>query len=170
MNPETVTTSQLLGSFTAKHWRATIITLGVFLSAISSTAFLTGQYLAEAKASAEIAELKGEIALAQSNLTITKSSFDNCLSTYNEWRSAHKACEITIQNKDAQISELSGKLATANNCTFIHKQIEDTIEEINNVGIRSVFSEAPEEKRSAQTIALEARLRGYQEKLGTCNQ
>lgn len=48
INPENVTTSQLVGNFTATHWIAVITTIFAGISVIVGGAYWAGQKLAEA--------------------------------------------------------------------------------------------------------------------------
>jgi hypothetical protein len=64
MNPETITTGQILSSFTGKHW-ATLLTV---IGSIFSGGFWVGKTFAEYQSAILQAELKGALSIAQAKL------------------------------------------------------------------------------------------------------
>jgi DNA-binding FrmR family transcriptional regulator len=171
MNPEHISTSQLLGSFRANHWRALIGTVFISLTTIAGAGYWTGQKLAETQSLANHAELMGTIAQLQAKLEATQLRSEVFESSSVQWRDNSQKLQEELSQKNVEISRLSSQLERANNCSFIHEQIRATRIEMNGTGSMVVFEATKEwdEKQKARRAVLEKRIEGYQKQLSTCN-
>lgn len=162
MNPENVTTSQIVGSFTAKHWVATTTTLFTGISLIAGGAYWAGQKLTEAQSLAQIAQLQAKLEASQSRAEFFATENGQCRDAYQ------KSQDMNTQ-KAREVDLLTTQLARENNCSFIHEQIRAIRFDMEHTNNFLVSSEGQDEKQNFQKALLEKRLEGYQQQLGSCN-
>lgn len=143
-SPDTVTTRQLVGSFTAKHWVAVITFLLMVVTAIGSSAFWMGQHFAEA------------------DLKVASARVNQLLENYASLQSKHQATLDELKRKQKEINSLSFALGKASNCTFIHEQIRAL-----NIQIQSTSGWGNDQ--SERSSMLQQRLTAYQQQLSNCN-
>jgi len=171
MNPETVTTSQLVGRFTAKHWVAVITTTFAGIGALTYGGYWAGQRVAESQSLAQQADLKAINAQIQAKLEVKQAQIQTALIASVQMKELLDRSQRTIEEKSSEVTKLTEALGRSNNCAFVHQQIIDTKKEWEGTGSMVVFSDSQEwqEKQKARKVALEQRLNGYQQQLGTCN-
>ncbi|NMG72041.1 hypothetical protein [Parazoarcus communis] len=171
MNPETVTTSQIIGGFTAKHWVAAITTTFAGIGALTYGGYWAGQRVAESQSLAQQADLKAINAQVQAKLEVTQAQLQTALAATAQLKDLLDQSHRTIEDKSNEVAKLTEALGRSNNCAFVHQQIIDTKRELEGTGSMVVFDASQEwqEKQKARKVALEQRLYGYQQQLGTCN-
>lgn len=171
MNPETITTSQILGSLTAKQLLAIISTAISVCAACAYGGFWAGGQIVEAKLSVQQAESKVTAAQIQSELELTQATLRTSITTSEQMQEALARSQKLVERQSIELTRLNEELGRSNNCAFIHQQILDTTREIEGTGSMIVFSDDAEwqEKQRNRRAMLEKRLNGYQQQLGTCN-
>jgi hypothetical protein len=171
MNPETVTTSQIIGGFTAKHWVAVITTTFAGIGALTYGGYWAGQRVTESQSLARQADLKTINAQIQAKLEVTQAQIQTALAAVAQMKELLERSQRTIEDKSSEIAKLTEALGRSNNCAFVHQQIIDTKKELEGTGSMVVFDVSQEwqEKQKARKASLEQRLNGYQQQLGTCN-
>ncbi|WP_415768627.1 hypothetical protein [Pseudomonas sp. LB3P38] len=167
MNPESITTSQLLGSFTARHWFYTITAIVSALTLVATLGAFYGKY----ESSVQLAELKGQLDKVDIQLRMTESERDDAVKRGKEWSSAYKELEVNYKAQSEKISDLSLKVGRSNNDDFIHQQIVATQEQIDAIRyvITSDMSSGYRAIKLNEVEALQERLKGYQVQLENCN-
>ena len=167
MNPESITTSQLLGNFTAKHWFYTVTAI---VSALTLVATL-GAFYGKDESSVQMAELKGQLDKIDMQLKMTESQRDDAVRRGKEWSSAYKELEVSYKEQSEKNSDLSLKVGRSNNDDFIHQQIVGTQEQIDAIRyvMTSDVSSAYRAIKFNEVEALQERLKGYQAQLDNCN-
>jgi hypothetical protein len=171
MNPENVTTSQLIGGFTAKHWVAFITTTFAGIGAFAFGGYWAGQRIAESQSLAQQADLKSINAQNQAKLEVAQAQIQTTLASAAQMKELLERSQRTIEEKSIEIAKLTETLGRSNNCAFVHRQIIDTKQELEGTGSMVVFDASQEwqEKQKARKATLEQRLNGYQQQLGNCN-
>jgi predicted RNase H-like nuclease (RuvC/YqgF family) len=171
MNPESVTTGQLISSFTAKHWVAVIATTFSALGSIGYGGYWLGKSLTESQAAAQQAELRGSLAQSQAKLEVNQNRVEQLTAQLPQWQSAYQKLQTELAQQQQTITSLNSQLGRANNCAFIHEQIIATQKLIENPNGIFVFPPSKEEKEKEleRTSSLQHRLEGYQQQLSTCN-
>jgi hypothetical protein len=170
MDPESITISQLISSFTAKHWFRVVTVITSVLGVAGGGGYWVGKSLAESQGAVLLAELKGSLAKVEAQLEVTRSQkeqhalqMEQCKSERQQWQS-----EVIQQQK--KVATLTEKLGRENNCTFIHEQIVETQKLVEHPdGLRVFGDEEWEKKERERVAALTRRLEGYQQQLSTCN-
>lgn len=170
MNPEDITTTQILGALTPKHW-ATIIstTFGAFCITTYG-GFWTGQKLAEAQALAQTAELKATVGQLQAKLEVIQSNVGRTENALQQWKAGYEKSQELLTQKSNEVAQLSAEVGRASNCAFVQKQIIETRKEIDSVlspWVR-LYGKEQEEKQQSRVAELEKRLALYQQQLGSC--
>ena len=171
MNPESVTTGQLISSFTAKHWFVVIATAISLLSGVGYGGYWLGKSLAESQSAAQQAELRASLAQSQAKLEATQNQSEQHNSTLQQWQSANQKLQTDLAQQQQTIASLTAQLGRVNNCAFIHEQIVATQRLIEYPNALLVFGSNKETKEEEQEriASLQRRLDGYQQQLSTCN-
>lgn len=178
VSPDTVTTGQLIGGFTGKHWAYLIGSTFAAFSAVAGGGFWMGQHLAQAKAETQAATSAGALATqvvalgqAQTDLKVSAARVAQLVEANATLHRAHQATLDELAQQRREVLALSTALGKAHNCTFIHEQIRATKVELQSTGSMVVFEsgEAWQRKQAERRAALESQLAGYQQQLGTCN-
>ncbi|MDP3333701.1 MAG: hypothetical protein Q8Q40_00825 [Methylococcaceae bacterium] len=171
MNPETITTSQFFGHFTAKHWAAVIPTIFAVIGGLTYGGYWAGQRVTESQSLAQQADLKATNAQMQAKLEVTQAQIQTASIASVQMKELLDRSQRTIEEKSSEVAKLTEALGRSNNCAFVHQQIIDTKTELESTGSMVIFSNSQEwqEKQNARKVALEQRLNGYQQQLGTCN-
>lgn len=170
MNPEKITTSQIVGSLTPKQWAPIISTTFAAFSIAVSGGFWAGQTLAEAQALGQNAELKANVGQLQARLEVTQSKIDQAEKILVQWQEAYGKTQQVLAQKNAELAQLSSEVGRANNCAFIQRQIVETRQDIDHARFTwsSSAGKEYEEKQKSLINDLEQRLARYQQQLGTC--
>ncbi|MHB1301574.1 MAG: hypothetical protein ACYCY8_12000 [Burkholderiales bacterium] len=171
MNPESVTTGQLISSFTAKHWVAVIATVFSALCSVGYGGYWLGKSLTESQSADQQAELRGSLAQSQAKLEVTQNRAEQLTALLPQWQSAYQKLQTELAQQQQTVASLTAQLGRANNCAFIHEQIIATqrlIEHPDGIWVFDVSKET-KEKEQERIASLQRRLDGYQQQLGTCN-
>jgi len=168
MKPENVTTSQIIGGFTAKHWFAVITTAFAGIGAIAYGGFWVGQRVADSQALAQQADLKAINAQIQAKLEVAQAQLRSASTESAQMRELVERLQRTIADKSNEVSKLRVALGRSNNCAFLRQQIIETKKEMRGTGFFDASQEWQDEQK-ARKAALEQRLAGYQQQLGICN-
>jgi Rad3-related DNA helicase len=171
MNPETITTSQILKSLTPKHVATIVSTTIAVCAAIAYGGFWVGQQIAESKSLVQQAELRAATAQVQAKLEVAQAQLQASVAASAQMKELLERSQKTVEDKNNEIAKLNEALGRSNNCAFVHQQIIDTKREMEGTGSMIVFSADAEwqEKQRIRRAMLEQRLSGYQQQLGTCN-
>ena len=173
MNPETITTSQLFASFTAKHWALSISAILTIITATVATGYKIGLYLTEVRFTEQQTSLKLEYSQRQVKLEAEVAQLNLALKDATRIMEELEAKQQTIERNSNEIAKLTEDLDRCNNsnCVFIHQQIIDTKKEMATSGSVIVNAFDPEwnEREKLRKATLEQRLNGYQQQLGGCN-
>jgi chaperonin cofactor prefoldin len=171
MNPDRLTTSQLLDCFTVAHWRALIGSVFVCLTTVAGAGYWVGQRFEESQSLANHAELRGTIAQLQAKLEASQLRSETFESSNLQLRENNQKLQEELSQKNVERSHLLAQVERSNNCSFIHEQIRATRIEMNGTGSMVVFEATKEweEKQKTRRAVLEKRIEGYQKQLGTCN-
>jgi hypothetical protein len=176
INPETVTTSQLLGSFTAKHWWLTGSAVFTLCGAIFGAGYWAGQHRTEINLKESHDKTSAEISRLERKLSESLEQAKKAAQLNLEWQEREKAWRDhsqklvqSLNQKNTDIDRLVAQVGKANNCGFIHEQIKLTQREIANSGTNGIFVWLSEKEEAARKATLEQRLTGYQQQLVSCN-
>lgn len=170
MKPENVTSSQIVGALTPKHWVAILSTVFAVFGAVAYGGFWAGQKLTEAQAFGQIAELKVIVGQLQAKLEVTQSKIEATSTAVAQWKEAYGKVQELLAQKSQEVVQLSNELGRSNNCAFVQKQIIATRSEIASVRNPWFWSagEKFEQHQQNRLAELEKRLGLYQQQLGTC--
>jgi hypothetical protein len=178
ISPDVVTTRQLLGSFTAKHWKVTILTVFSVLSAFATGGFWVATRIAEAKAEATaakaeltLAQKEALLSAAQTDVKLAKDRIQHLTDVNAAWARYDQTTSAELTRQRQEIVSLSAALGKANNCTFIHEQIAALQRQIQSTGSTLLFNDtdAWRQQQSDRKQALDAQLAGFTLQLGNCN-
>jgi len=167
MNPETITTSQIINSFTAKHWCNFIAAI----FAVIGAGYWVGQRVAESQYLSQLVNLNIINEQTQNKLAVAQAQIQTTLITSAQMKNLLERSQQTIEEKSSEVAKLTEALGRSNNCAFIHQEIIDTKKALEGTGSMIVLSDHPDwkENQKERKIMLEQRLNGYQQQLGVCN-
>jgi hypothetical protein len=171
MNPESVTTGQLISSFTAKHWGAVIATVFSALGSVGYGGYWLGKSHTESQFAVQQAELRGSLSQTQAKLDVAQNRTEQLNSLLLQWQSAYQKLKTELAQQQQTVASLTTQLGREDNCAFIHEQIIETqrlIEHPDGIMVISINKEDQEEEQK-RVAALQRRLDGYQQQLSTCN-
>ncbi|MFA1723058.1 MULTISPECIES: hypothetical protein [Xanthomonas] len=122
----------------------------------------------DSKHSSELSEIKGDISILQTSLTLAQSKQEAAENEATQWKAAYSALLKQLDSEQKNRQELTVALSKSDNCAFIHEQIRSLQTEIRNstmvwMGADGIARE--KERRNP----LETQIRNYQEQLGNCN-
>lgn len=171
INPETVTSRELFGSFNAKHWVATIGTTLAAFSAIAYGAYWVGQRQSDSQALTRQAEMQGTIGQLQAKLETSQTQVTLLSNNLTQWHEAYQKATQEIAKQRAEIVSLSTALGKANNCTFIHEQIKAINDRLQWLPSLLIWGggKAAEDRNAEERASLERQRATYADQLGTCN-
>ena len=170
MNPESVTTGQLISHFTAKHWTAVVIATFSILSSIGGGGYWFATQRMESQSLVLQAELRGTLAQSQAKLEIAQSRSEQSAALLSQLQSAYQKLQADLAERQQTIESLNIQLGRANDCAFIQEQIIATQKLIDYPsGLLLFDSNKDRDGNEKERIALlQQRLDGYQDKLSTC--
>lgn len=178
ISPDTITTKQVVGAFTAKHWAATIGVIFTAFSAVAGGSFWVGQQIAESKAEVRVAnaaieraDLQSQVGETKADLKVSSARISQLLEKKLSLQSAHRASQAELERQRQEIVSLSTALGKASNCTFIHDQIRAINVQLQSTGSLILFSNSEEskQKESERKASLQSQMSEYQQQLGNCN-
>ena len=134
MNPETITTSQILKSLTPKHVATIVSTTIAVCAAIAYGGFWVGQQIAESKSLVQQAELRAATAQVQAKLEVAQAQLQASVAASAQMKELLERSQKTVEDKNNEIAKLNEALGRSNNCAFVHQQIIDTKQEMEGTG------------------------------------
>lgn len=171
MNPETVTTGQLLSSFTARHLAVVISAAVSALGVVAYGGYWLGGVVVSSQQASQNSELRATLAQTQTQLDLARNRTEQLAGMLAQWQTAYQKSQVVIDGQQASLASMSAQLGRANNCSFIHEQILATQSEIERpAGLILLAASDDQKKEEQERIAsLQRRLEIYQQQLSTCN-
>src|SRR4051812_7624539 len=121
MSPEHITTSQIFGALTPKHWVAIISTTFAAFGAVIASGYWAGQHQAEAHALGQAAELRATVGQLEAKLFVAQAKLENAANALTQWKDAYSKVQELLEKKSRELAQLSGQLGRASNCAFVQK-------------------------------------------------
>jgi chromosome segregation ATPase len=149
-------------------WKV-IATGATAFGAITSTAFVLGQKYQENLSNLSIAEVRERAVKSEAKLESLQGILEQTKQINKQVLANRESMKDSISKKNSQIEELSSRVGAANNCSFIHQQIESLQRELRLVGTGGIFTQPTPEtetKDQARRESLEKMIARYQSQLG----
>jgi hypothetical protein len=176
MNPESRRISEIIGDFTPKQLRVGISVAAAFVVSVASGALWVGETIANTNAVKQETELQVEIGRLQTKYDIAISRIEDSKAEIKQWSAAYGHVNALLDESKLEVMRLSTYLGKADNCAFIHRQIEQTKQEIAGLGSFGFIKGSDEKREKERDVKeekehsdLENQLSQLQKQLGTCN-
>jgi len=170
MNPQSVTTKQIVGSLKFSHWLAICTAASTVIGGIWSGGLWAGKSLADSQNGVQLVEAKSAASLYQAKLEMAQQKITLMESARVESQQALAKAQELLTRRDDEIVKLNVQLGHANTCKFLQEQIRQTKAEMEGTGDFIVYQAGKdwEEKQKARKAILEKRHEDYLQQLGNC--
>lgn len=170
MNPQEVTTKQVVGSLKISHWVAIFTAASAMIGGVWGGGLWAGKSLADSQNAIQLVEAKSIASVHQAKLEMAQQKIAQLESARVDSQQALAKAQDLLARRDDEIVKLNVQLGHASTCKFLQEQIRQTKDEMEGTGELAVFQAGKEweEKQKARKAILEKRLELHLQQLGNC--